>query len=294
MKPMLIANKLIGRDQPCFIIAEAGVNHNGDINLAKQLINAAVEAGADAVKFQTFHADNVVTRDAEKAEYQKSTTSSDESQYDMIKKLELPDDAFRELSDYANDKGIIFLSTPFDEESVDLLDDIGVPAFKIPSGEITNFPLLKKIAEKHRPIILSTGMATLGEVEEAFLYLKEMGSKDVILLHCTTSYPAPFDSVNLRAMDTLQCAFKVPVGYSDHTEGLTIPIAAVAMGARVIEKHFTIDRTLQGPDHQASIEPHELMAMVKGIRDVERALGDGMKKPTPEEELLKKLPGKVL
>jgi len=294
MKPMLIANKLIGRDQPCFIIAEAGVNHNGDINLAKQLINAAVEAGADAVKFQTFHADNVVTRDAEKAEYQKSTTSSDESQYDMIKKLELPDDAFRELSDYANDKGIIFLSTPFDEESVDLLDDIGVPAFKIPSGEITNFPLLKKIAEKHRPIILSTGMATLGEVEEAFLYLKEMGSKDVILLHCTTSYPAPFDSVNLRAMNTLRCAFKVPVGYSDHTEGITIPIAAVAMGARVIEKHFTIDRTLQGPDHQASIEPHELMAMVKGIRDVERALGDGMKKPTPEEEVIKKIARKSI
>ena len=294
MKPMLIANKLIGRDQPCFIIAEAGVNHNGDIKLAKQLIDVAADAGADAVKFQTFHADNIVTRDAEKAEYQKITTSSDESQYDMIKKLELPDAAFRELSDYARDKGIIFLSTPFDEESVDLLDDIGVPAFKIPSGEITNFPLLKKIAEKHRPIILSTGMATLGEVEEALLYLKEMGSKDVILLHCTTSYPAPFDSVNLRAMNTLRCAFKVPVGYSDHTEGITIPIAAVAMGARVIEKHFTIDRTLQGPDHQASIEPHELMAMVKGIRDVERALGDGMKKPTPEEEVIKKIARKSI
>lgn len=294
MKPMLIANKLIGRDQPCFIIAEAGVNHNGDINLAKQLINAAVEAGADAVKFQTFHADNVVTRDAEKAEYQKSTTSSDESQYDMIKKLELPDAAFRELSDYARDKGIIFLSTPFDEESVDLLDDIGVPAFKIPSGEITNFPLLKKIADKGRPVILSTGMATLGEVEEALLYLKEMGSKDVILLHCTTSYPAPFDSVNLRAMNTLRCAFKVPVGYSDHTEGITIPIAAVAMGARVIEKHFTIDRTLSGPDHQASIEPHELKAMVKGIRGVERALGDGTKIPSPEEEVIKKIARKSI
>ncbi|NLW75578.1 MAG: N-acetylneuraminate synthase, partial [Methanomicrobiales archaeon] len=265
-----------------------------DLSLAKQLIDVAVKAGADAVKFQTFHADNVVTRTAEKAEYQKSTTSSDESQYDMIKKLELPDDAFRELSDYANAKGIIFLSTPFDEESVDLLDDIGVPAFKIPSGEITNFPLLKKVAEKHRPIILSTGMATLGEVEEAFQYLMENGSEDIVLLHCTTSYPAPIESVNLRAMNTLRCAFQAPVGYSDHTKGITIPIAAVAMGARVIEKHFTIDRTLPGPDHQASLEPLELQAMVKGIRDVECALGDGIKKPTPEEEIIKKIARKSI
>jgi N,N'-diacetyllegionaminate synthase len=284
MKSIQIAGRWVGSGYPCFIIAEAGVNHNGDLNLAKQLIDVAADAGADAVKFQTFHADNIVTRTAEKAEYQKSTTSSDESQYDMIRKLELPDDAFRELSAYANAKGIIFLSTPFDERSVDLLDDIGVPAFKIPSGEITNFPLLKKVAEKHRPIILSTGMATLGEVEEAFQYLKENGSEDIVLLHCTTSYPAPIESVNLRAMNTLRCAFQVPVGYSDHTEGITIPIAAVAMGARVIEKHFTIDRTLPGPDHQASLEPQELQAMVISIRDVECALGNGIKIPSCIEE----------
>ncbi|KAF5083764.1 N,N'-diacetyllegionaminic acid synthase [anaerobic digester metagenome] len=294
MKAIQIAGKWIGPGHPCFIIAEAGVNHNGDLNLAKQLIDIAVEAGADAVKFQTFHADNVVTRTAEKAEYQKNTTASDESQYDMIKKLELPDDAFRKLSDYSNVKGIIFLSTPFDEESVDLLDDIGVPAFKIPSGEITNFPLLKKVAEKHRPIILSTGMATLGEVEEAFHFLKENGSEDIVLLHCTTSYPAPIESVNLRAMNTLRCAFQVPVGYSDHTEGITIPIAAAAMGARVIEKHFTIDRNLPGPDHRASLEPQELQAMVKAIRDVECALGDGIKKPTPKEEIIKKIARKSI
>ena len=282
-----IAGKTIGMGHRCFIIAEAGVNHNGDLNLAKYLIDIAVEAGADAVKFQTFHADYVVTWTAEKAEYQKSTTSSDESQYDMIKKLELHDNVFRELSAYANAKKIIFLSTPFDEESVDLLDDIGVPAFKIPSGEITNFTLLKKVAEKHRPIILSTGMATLGEVEEAFQYLKENGSEDIVLLHCTTSYPAPIESVNLRAMNTLRCAFQVPVGYSDHTEGITIPVAAVALGARVIEKHFTIDRTLPGPDHQSSLEPQELQAMVKAIRDVECALGNGIKtRSLIEEQIL--------
>ena len=273
----------------CFIIAEAGVNHNGDKNLAKQLIDAAVEAGADAVKFQTFHAENVVTSTAEKAEYQKSTTSSDESQYNMIKKLELPEETFREVANYAESEGIIFLSTPFDEESVDLLDEIGVPAFKIPSGEITNFPLLKRITEKQKPIILSTGMATLGEVEEAVTYLKKHGADSITLLHCTTSYPAPVYSVNLRAMDTLRCAFQVPVGYSDHTEGITIPIAAAAMGAYLIEKHFTLDRTLPGPDHKASLEPQELTAMVKAVRDVERAHGNGIKGPTEEEEAIKRV-----
>lgn len=288
-KTILLDNEhYIGSFYPCFIIAEAGVNHNGDLNLAKQLIDIAADAGADAVKFQTFHADNIVTRTAEKAEYQKSTTSSDESQFDMVKKMELPDDAFRELSDYAYDKRIIFLSTPFDEESVDLLDDIGVPAFKIPSGEITNFPLLNKVAEKHKPIILSTGMATLGEVEEAFQYLKKNGSGDLVLLHCTTSYPAPIESVNLRAMNTLRCVFQVPVGYSDHTEGITIPIAAVSMGARIIEKHFTIERTLPGPDHRASLEPQELQAMVKAIRDVEKAFGNGEKRPNEIEIEIKR------
>jgi N,N'-diacetyllegionaminate synthase len=254
-----------------------------------QLINAAVDSGADAVKFQTYHADNVVTFSAEKANYQQTTTPSEESQYDMIKKIELSDEVFLELSDYAKKRGIIFLSTPFDHESVDLLHRIDVPAFKIPSGEITNFPLLKKIAEKKKIIILSTGMATLGEIEDAFYYLKKIGSENIILLHCTTSYPAPVQSVNLRAMETLRCAFQVPVGYSDHTEGITISIAAVAMGACVVEKHFTLDRMLPGPDHKASLEPRELHSMVKAIRDVESARGDGIKGPNEEEETIKKV-----
>lgn len=282
-----IGKKLIGLQDPCFIIAEAGVNHNGDIVLAKRLIDVAVEAGADAVKFQTFKAENVVTSSAEKAEYQKNATGTVESQYEMIKKLELSEADFWDLSEYAKETGIIFLSTPFDEESVDLLAQIGVPAFKIPSGEITNFPLLRKIAQKSRPIILSTGMATLGEVEEALNYLKKHGTEEIILLHCTTSYPAPVKSVNLRAMDTLRCAFQVPVGYSDHTEGITVPIAAIAMGACVIEKHFTLDRKLPGPDHRASLEPQELIAMVKAVRDVELARSNGVKGPTEEEEGIK-------
>ncbi len=202
----------------------------------------------------------------------------------MIKKLELSDDIFRELSAYAKKKKILFLSTPFDNESVEFLDRIGVPAYKIPSGEITNYPILKKIAEKKRTIILSTGMATLGEVEDAFHFLKKCGSEDIVLLHCTTNYPASINSVNLRAMETLRCAFQVPVGYSDHTEGITIPIAAVAMGACVLEKHFTLDKTLAGPDHKASLEPHELRAMVRAIRVVELARGNGLKVPTLEEE----------
>lgn len=284
-----IEEKRVGLQNPCFIIAEAGVNHNGDIVLAKKLIDAAVESGADAVKFQTFKAENVVTLTAEKAEYQKNTTGTRESQYEMIKKLELSEADFWVLSEYARDAGIIFLSTPFDEESVDLLDRIGVPAFKIPSGEITNFPLLKKVAEKSKPIILSTGMATLGEVEEALNYLRRNGAEDIILLHCTTSYPAPVKSVNLCAMETLRCAFQVPIGYSDHTEGITIPIAAAAMGACIIEKHFTLDSTLPGPDHQASLEPQELSAMVKAVRDVEVARGNGVKGPTKEEEEIKKV-----
>ncbi|WFN35004.1 N-acetylneuraminate synthase [Methanogenium sp. S4BF] len=282
-----IENNIIGPQNPCFIIAEAGVNHNGDVALAKKLIDAAFEAGADAVKFQTFKAENIVTPTAEKAEYQKMRTGTSESQYEMIKKLELSEADFWDLSEYAKNAGILFLSTPFDEESVDLLDEIGVPAFKIPSGEITNFPLLKKIAQKSIPIILSTGMATLGEVEESVNYLKKYGAEEIILLHCTTSYPAPVKSVNLRAMDTLRCAFQIQVGYSDHTEGITVPIAAVAKGACVIEKHFTLDKTLPGPDHKASLDPQELTMMVKAIRDVEHALGNGIKGPNDEEKSIK-------
>ncbi len=284
-----IGEKIIGSQNPCFIIAEAGVNHNGDVALAKKLIGAAVEAGANAVKFQTFKTENVVTLTAEKAEYQKTTTGATESQYEMIKKLELSEDDFWDLSEYAREVGIIFLSTPFDGESADLLDQIGVPAFKIPSGEITNFPLLKKIAQKSKPIILSTGMATLGEVEGALNDLKKYGAEEIILLHCTTSYPAPVKSVNLHAMETLRCAFQVPIGYSDHTEGITIPVAAAAMGACVIEKHFTLDRTLPGPDHRASLEPQELAAMVKAVRDVELARGNGIKSPTEEEKAIKRV-----
>lgn len=294
MNILTIGDKKIGKDQPCFIIAEAGVNHNGDITLAKQLIEAAVDAGADAVKFQTFRADAIVTFTAEKAAYQKETTASEESQYEMIKQLELTYQEFNELYDYAGSKGIIFLSTPFDEESIGFLDELGVPAFKIPSGEITNILLLKKIAETKKPIILSTGMATLGEVEEAVTHLRQHGARDIILLHCTTSYPASIHSVNLRAMETLRCAFKVSVGYSDHTEGITIPIAAAAMGAKVIEKHFTLDQSLPGPDHRASLEPVELKAMVLAIRDVERAFGDGVKCPCAEEMAIKKVARKSL
>ena len=282
-----IGSKLIGEGEPCFIIAEAGVNHNGDINLAKKLIGAAKDAGADAVKFQTFKAKAVVTQNAEKSEYQKETTGEG-SQYDMIKKLELTESDFKELAEYAKKKGILFLSSTFDKESVDLLDEISVPAFKVASGEITNFPLLKYIAKKGIAIILSTGMATLGEVEEALNVIRSEGVNEVILLHCVSNYPAKIEDVNLKAMETLKHAFQIPVGFSDHTLGITVPIAAVALGACVIEKHFTLDRNLPGPDHKASLEPNELKEMVKAIRDVEKALGDGIKKPTKDEKVIKR------
>ncbi len=284
-----IANRNVGNHEPCFIIAEAGVNHNGDVNLAKKLIDAAREAGADAVKFQTFTADKIVTRDAEKAEYQQRTTGKEESQFEMIKKLELSTENFEELSDYAQKKGMIFLSTPFDKGSVDLLDRMGVPAFKVGSGEITNLPLLKHIARKNKPVILSTGMATLGEIEEALAAIRQDGVDEIILLHCVSCYPAKIEDANLRAIETLRQAFRLPVGLSDHTLGITVPIAAAALGACVIEKHFTLDKKLPGPDHQASLEPEELKQMVTAIRDVEKAMGDGIKKPTMEEEENKKV-----
>jgi len=284
-----IAGKLIGKGEPCFIIAEAGVNHNGNINLAKKLIDVAKEVGADAVKFQTFKAKELVTKSVEKAGYQKETTPSEESQYDMIKKLELSGEDFKNLFAYAHEKGILFLSSPFDTESVALLDELGVSAFKVPSGEITNFPLLKHIARKRKPIILSTGMATQGEVEEALEVIKGEGVEDIILLHCVTSYPAKIEDMNLKAMETLGNAFKLPVGLSDHSLGVTIPVAAVALGACVIEKHFTLDKSLPGPDHRASLEPDELKQMVTAIRDVEKALGDGVKRPTKDEEEIKKV-----
>lgn len=282
-----VGNKFIDEGEPCFIIAEAGINHNGDINLAKKLIGAAKDARADAVKFQTFKAENVVIKNAEKAEYQK--TVKEESQYGMLKKLELTEEDFEELADYAKEKDILFLSSPFDKESVDLLYELDVPAFKIGSGEITNFPLLRYVAKKEKPIILSTGMATLGEVEEALKVIRSEGVKDIILLHCVSNYPARIEDINLRAMETLKQAFKLPVGFSDHTLGITASMAAVAFGACVIEKHFTLDRNLPGPDHKASLEPDELKEMVKAIRDVEKSLGDGIKRPTKDEEEIKRV-----
>lgn len=284
-----IGNKFIGRGEPCFIIAEAGVNHNGDFRLAKKLIDVAKEAGADAVKFQIFNAENIVTRNAKKAEYQIVATGSQESQYEMLRKLELEKSDFRYLANYAKEKNITFLSSAFDKESVDLLDEIGVLAFKIASGEITNLPLLKYIAKRKLPIIFSTGMSTLKEVAQALKVIKNEGVKDIVLLHCVTSYPTKIKDVNLKAMQTMKYTFKLPVGFSDHTRGITIPIAAVVLGACVIEKHFTLDKNLPGPDHKTSLEPHELKEMVKAIRDVEEALGDGIKRPTKEEKAIKKV-----
>jgi len=274
-----IGNKAVGNGKPCFIIAEAGVNHNGDLSLARKLIDVAYESGADAIKFQTFKTSHLVTCNAEKAEYQKKNDSLNPTQFGMLEKLELSDNDFKKLSTYARKKGILFLSTAFDEESVDLLIRLDVPAFKIPSGEITNFPCLEKIARQKKPVILSTGMSTLEEVREAVTCLQEHGCRDIILLHCTTSYPAPLESVNLQVMDTLRDVFHLPVGYSDHTEGILVPVAAVARGACVIEKHITLDRTLSGPDHAASIEPNELKRMIDTVRKVEQALGTADKKP---------------
>jgi len=267
----------------CFIIAEAGVNHNGDIRLAHKLVDAAKEAGADAVKFQTFKAENVVSKLADKAEYQKETTNSKESQYEMIKKLELSFEDFVKIKDYCDKKDIIFLSTPFDYESVGFLESL-VPLYKIGSGEITNLPFLEYVAKKGKPMILSTGMSTLGEVEEAVkTIINVTSSLPLTLLHCVSNYPAKYEDVNLKAMLTLKEVFELPVGYSDHTLGIEIAIAAVALGAKVIEKHFTLDRGLPGPDHKASLEPDELKKMVKAIRNVEKALGSGIKKPAQSE-----------
>ncbi len=267
-----------------FIIAEAGVNHNGSIELAKQLVDKAVWAGADCIKFQTFNSKNLVSKNAQKAEYQKRTTGGTESQLDMLKKLELSKVQFVELRDYCNQKGIMFLSTPFDLESIDFLASIGVKTWKIPSGEITNYPFLRAIGQRKESVIMSTGMCTLDEVRDAVVVLNQFGTTDITLLQCTTEYPAPYDSVNLNAMLTLQKEFGFKVGYSDHTNGIEIPVAAVAMGASVIEKHFTLDKNMEGPDHKASLEPNELKQMVQSIRNVEVALGNGIKQPSEAEK----------
>ncbi len=269
-----------------FIIAEAGVNHNGSLDLAKKMIDAAVEAGADAVKFQTFKAEKVISKYAPKAEYQKKTTTADESQLEMVKKLELDAAAHRTLIDYCKKKNIQFLSTPFDLESIDLLNGLGLDIFKIPSGEITNLPYLRKIGALKKEIILSTGMADLREIENALDVFIGAGTKlkDIIVLHCNTEYPTPVEDVNLNAMLTIKATFPgIQVGYSDHTIGIEISIAAVAIGATVIEKHFTLDKNMEGPDHKASLEPDELKIMVHSIRNIEKALGSCIKKPSPSE-----------
>lgn len=295
--------------QPTFIIAEAGVNHNGSLDLALRLVETAAESGADAVKFQTFRADRLARRDAPKAAYQVSQTAASESQFDMLHRLELDEAAHRRLAERCQKLNIEFMSTAFDEESLALLLSLGIRRIKVPSGEITNGPLLLEMGRAGLPVILSTGMARLEEISDALAVLawgmtrserptglaalREHGKSDtarqrlgelVSILQCTTAYPAPAEAINLRAMDTLRQSFGLPVGLSDHSTGLAVPMAAVGCGATIIEKHFTLDRTMPGPDHAASLEPHELTAMVRGIREVELALGDGVKQPSPHEE----------
>ncbi len=268
-----------------FIIAEAGVNHNGSVELAKKLVDAAIEAGADAVKFQTFKASKLVSKFAEKANYQKKATSLDETQHSMLERLELDEVAHLKIIQHCKKSGILFLSTPFDIESVDMLDALGMPIFKIPSGEITNLPYLRYICRFGKEIILSTGMATIGEIGDALNVLESEGiaRSKITVLHATTEYPCPIDEVNLKAMLTIKKEFGVKIGYSDHTMGIEVPIAAVALGASVIEKHFTLDRLMDGPDHKASLEPAELVAMVGAIRNIEKALGSEIKQPSPSE-----------
>ena len=272
-----------------FIIAEAGVNHNGDLNIAKKMVDVASEAGADAVKFQTFKAERLVSKVTPKAKYQVVNTGNEESQLEMLKKLELSEEDHPQLLQYCETKGIEFMSTPFDEECADFLDRVGMAIFKIPSGEITNKRLICHIARKRKSIILSTGMSTLGDIEKAVSWINEEWTRlrnkpQFTLLHCVSSYPAPVEETNLKSMKTMEMAFGLPVGYSDHTMGIDVPIAAVALGAKVIEKHFTLDRNMEGPDHKASLEPPEFKEMVISIRAIEKALGDGIKKPAPCEE----------
>ena len=268
-----------------FIIAEAGVNHNGSLDLAKKLIDVASESGANAVKFQTFKAEKLVSKNAQKADYQKQTTNKTESQFDMIKKLELDMDTHKELIAYCETKNIMFLSTPFDHDSIELLNDLGLEIFKIPSGEITNLPYLRHIGKLNKKVILSTGMADIGEIEDALDILINTGTKkeNITILHANTMYPTPMEDVNLKAMVTIGNTFDIAYGYRDHTLGIEVDIAAVALGACCVEKHFTLDKMMEGPDHKASLEPHELKSMIKAIRNIELALGSCVKKPSKSE-----------
>lgn len=273
----------------CFIIAEAGVNHNGDVELAYKLCDAAKEAGADAVKFQTWKTENLITHSVAQAEYQAKNTGKVESQFDMLKRLELSYDDFRSVKVYCDKIGIQFCSTADDFESLDFVASLDVPFLKIGSGDMGNIPFLRQHGSKRLPIILSTGMSTLGDVDISLSALRQGGAEKITLLHCTTSYPCPYDSVNLNAMRTLREAFHYPVGYSDHTIGAEVPFAAVALGATVLEKHFTLDRSMEGPDHAASMEPKAFRKMVQGIRCIEKALGDSLKIPTTEEKEISKV-----
>ncbi len=271
-----------GEVMSVYIIAEAGVNHNGSLDLACRLVDAAKAAGADCVKFQTFRSENLVSRSAQKAVYQQDTTGSG-SQINMLKKLELSYHEFLALKAYCDKAGISFLSTPFDLESIDFLNSIDMPFWKIPSGEVTNLPYLLALARTGKPVVMSTGMCEMAEIRAAVDLLQENGTKEIRLLHCNTEYPTPYEDVNLRAMQTMRDAFGLEVGYSDHTRGIEVPVAAVALGATIIEKHFTLDRNMEGPDHRASLEPDELAAMVSAIRHIEKALGSGDKAPSPSE-----------
>ncbi len=276
-----------------FVIAEAGVNHNGDLLKAYRLVDEAKKAGADAVKFQTSIPSKSISKYAKMAKYQIDNSGEETSMIEMVKKISLPFDSFKKLKKYCDEIGIIFLSTPFHLEPVDFLNDL-VPYFKVASGEIVNYPLLKSIAKKKKPIILSTGMSYISDIERALRVIYNEGNNNIIILHCTTNYPTPYEEVNLKAMHTLATAFKLPVGYSDHTLGIEVPVAAVAMGAKIIEKHFTLDKNLPGPDHKASLEPNELKEMVKAIRNIEMALGDGIKKPNDSEIEIMKVARKSL
>jgi N-acetylneuraminate synthase len=278
-----INGRKVGAGYPCLVIAEAGINHNGDINMAREMVRTAARAGADVVKFQTFNAEKLTTAQAPKAAYQMMATGKNESQFEMLQKLELGAGDFQMLMEECRQQGILFMSTPFDEESADLLDLLGMNAFKIGSGEVTNLPLLIHIARKGKPVILSTGMSYLNEVDVAVRRIHLAGNDHLALLQCTSNYPADPAQVNLRAMDTLAQAFQVPVGFSDHTLGIEIALAAVAMGACIVEKHFTLDKSLPGPDQKASMEPLELEVLVAGIRKVESALGHGRKEPVESE-----------
>lgn len=281
---------MIDHEKKCLIIAEAGVNHNGNLDVAKKLCLAAKEAGADVVKFQTWITDRIITKNVKQAEYQTLNTGSDQSQYDMLKSLELSYDEFEKIKKYCDEIGIIFVSTADDSQDVDfLVDELGIPFIKVGSGDIGNISYLRYVGSKKKPVILSTGMSTLSDVEISLRALREGGADDITLLHCTTNYPCPFEMVNLRAMDTLQAAFDLPIGYSDHTIGTEIPVAAVARGAKIIEKHFTLDRNMEGPDHLASTEPDEFKKMVDEIRNVEKAFGTGIKEPTKEEKEISKV-----